>query len=95
MSLARRKRSERKALLEHTENFGSDAAMRCSFCVSNDRRCIMTTSTSRCSECVRGGRPGCDGKPEFLDGWEALVKQEEKLKEEEEEAMAKILCLRK
>lgn len=55
----------------------------------------MATSNSRCSECVRTGRPKCDGKPEFLDGWEALARQEEKLEQEEEEAMAKILRLRK
>lgn len=85
----------RKALIDTIELRGYDAKMYCSFCTVNGRRCIMSTSHSRCSECVRLGRSKCDGKPEFLDGWEALTKQEERLREEEEEAMAKILRLRK
>jgi hypothetical protein len=41
------------------------------------------------------GLSRCDGKPEFVDGWDALAKQAQRLEEEEEEAMAKILRLRK
>ena len=85
----------RKALSELIRTTGFLAAMFCTFCTENGRTCIMTSTTSRCSECVRTGRSKCDGKPEFLSGWDALAKQEEKLEQEEEEAMAKILRVRK
>jgi hypothetical protein len=85
----------RKVLISTIEIQGCDADMFCTFCVENDRRCIIATSNSRYSECVRTSRSKCDSKPEFLDGWEALARQELRLEEEEEEAIARILRLRK
>jgi hypothetical protein len=63
------------------------------FCVENGRRYIIATLNSRCSEYVRTSRSKYDSKPEFLDGWEALARQELRLEEEEEEVIARILHL--
>src|SRR5689334_21835438 len=63
-----------------------------------ERRCVALGGGDKCSECVRQGKP-CDVKeknrmPSSFD-WESLDKQRRRLREEEEEAMAKILRLRK
>ncbi|CAG8971105.1 hypothetical protein HYALB_00014081 [Hymenoscyphus albidus] len=93
--MSSKKTHDRQVLLNDIVNLGFPAAMKCSYCQTHSRNCIMSTRHTRCSECIRVGRSKCDGKPEFLDGYEALARQEEKLEEEEEEAMAKILRLRK
>jgi hypothetical protein len=76
----------------------------CSFCRRHGRRCIAVepqasddVKSSRCSECVRHRRPKCDytSKLPSLRDWESIDRQRQKLKAEEEEAMAKILRLRK
>ncbi|CAG8974050.1 hypothetical protein HYALB_00014082, partial [Hymenoscyphus albidus] len=76
--------------------------MPCTRCASQGRRCIMdTTQSNRCAECVRT-KMKCDGSNDSWDRhvpsekeWESLDAQEERLRDEEEEAMAKILRLRK
>lgn len=70
----------------------------CGFCQSRGRRCIVSSSDAkRCSECCRAGRPKCDFKSKLptLGDWASLDRQRQKLRDEEEEAMAKILRLRK
>jgi hypothetical protein len=59
------------------------------------------SQSSRCAECVRT-KSKCDGLEDSWDrnvpklsDWESLDQQEERLRREEEEAMSKILRLRK
>ncbi len=71
----------------------------CGACSRSRRTCLVSSSSSskRCSECVRQGRSHCDAvvptMPSIAE-WESIEKQKRKLEAEEEEAMAKILRLR-
>ena len=79
----------------------------CSYCREEKRKCILDRDNpqhTRCSECVRA-KKACDAVKPLMESWESEVprvsdwetldKQMEKLDEQEEEAMAKILRLRK
>ena len=79
----------------------------CSYCREEKRKCILDRDNpqhTRCSECVRA-KKACDAVKPLVESWElevsrvsdweTLDKQMEKLDEQEEEAMAKILRLRK
>jgi len=67
----------------------------CQYCERNQRKCIKAEeSSARCNECVRRGSR-CDTAGPSLSDWESLDRQQERLDQEEEEAMAKILRLRK
>lgn len=100
-SEAHRKQKERLALARKIESFGLETIPR-SFCVEQGRRCVMDEEkSSRCAECVRSKR-SCDGKSDAWtrnvpreSGWETIAEQKERLKEQEDEALAKVLCLRK
>ncbi len=69
----------------------------CSVCSRSGRRCIMLADSKRCSECIRQCRSSCDAFPTLprVDEWASLDRQQASLQAEEEEAMAKILRLRK
>jgi len=74
----------------------------CSFCEKQNRKCVMKDGeSSRCAECIRA-KVVCDGASSAWDknvpsmtAWESIEKQEAQLQQQEEEAMAKILRLRK
>ena len=74
----------------------------CSLCTKQNRRCVVDKERSnRCSECVRA-KSACDVKPDSWQSnvpssndWEAIARQKERLEEQEDEAMAKLLRLRK
>jgi len=77
----------------------------CSLCVRQKRKCTVDVrQSSKCSECIRSHVP-CDVKIPFSELWEREVpnkndwssirRQREELDLEEEEAMSKILRLRK
>jgi hypothetical protein len=57
-------------------------------------KCIVSDNSRRCSECVRTNAR-CDAGGPSASEWEKLEREERRLQEEEEEAMAKILRLRK
>jgi hypothetical protein len=95
-----KKKEERLALAVLIENMGS-AAVPCSFCVENKRKCIVfNEKSSRCSECVRAKRSSeeCDAEvslPRTWDSevprsstWVSIDRQVEQLDEEEERAAA-------
>src|SRR5208282_1076735 len=56
----------------------------CSLCSKHDRKCIISDDDSRCSECTRRGKK-CDAKGPSLADWEALDREENRLRREEEE----------
>lgn len=102
----RRKNKEKSRLVTEIQNSGVEM-IPCTHCRTEGLRCVKilnNTRKTRCSECVRSRTP-CDAEycledtwdkevPRMSD-WDSLDKQEEKLRKEEEEAMAKILRLRK
>jgi hypothetical protein len=62
---------------------------------SNHRSYIVASeSSSRCNECVRRGRK-CDVKGPSSSDMSAVLREQQRLDAEEEEAMSKILRLRK
>ncbi|KAF7863805.1 hypothetical protein EAF04_006770 [Stromatinia cepivora] len=68
----------------------------CELCLNSDRRCLVDSSESkRCAECIRNKKGRCNPGPEIMTSYESLDRQQERLRQEEEEAMAKILRLRK
>jgi len=99
-----KKRKERLNLIHYIEDNG-DKMIPCSTCRRRNRKCVVAPDRSdRCSECIRAKVP-CNVKASLADmwedevpsmtDWESIEKQEEKLREQEEEAMSKILRLRK
>ncbi|KAJ8063461.1 hypothetical protein OCU04_007337 [Sclerotinia nivalis] len=67
----------------------------CSLYERQERKCIVSASDSaRCTECIRQGKK-CDVRSPSESDWDSLDRQKAKLKQEEEEAIAKILRLRK
>ena len=56
----------------------------CSLCSKHDRKCIVSDDGSRCSECTRRGKK-CDAKGPSLADWEALDREENRLRREREE----------
>ena len=55
------KHEQRVALSSRIELRGINPDMPCSFCHRKKLRCRMSDDSGRCSECVRRGRPSCDG----------------------------------
>ena len=85
---------ERLSLVRLIEAHGFEMPP-CSYCERNSRKCIVSEeSSSKCSECVRRGER-CDVEGPSLDDMESVLRETERLQREEEEAMAKILRLRK
>jgi len=66
----------------------------CSRCEKKQLKCIVSDDSKRCNECVRTNA-WCDAGGPSASEWEKLECEERRLQEEEEEAMAKILRLRK
>ena len=66
----------------------------CSRCEKKELKCIVSDDSKRCNECVRTNARCDAGGPSAVE-WEKLEREERRLQEEEEEAMAKILRLRK
>jgi len=66
----------------------------CSRCEKKQLKCIVSNDSKRCNECVCTNAR-CDAGGPSASEWEKLEREERRLQEEEEEAMAKILRLRK
>ena len=64
----------------------------CSNCVRRNRTCFSLSDSNRCSECVCCSLKYNQGSFD-LSGFAAIQKEEERLEQEEEEAIAKILRL--
>lgn len=92
-----KKRLEEISLSLRIDKTGEEMSP-CGFCVRTKKRCVaLSSNSSRCSECVRHRKTNCDftEKLPSVDSWASLDRQRQKLRDEEEEAMAKILRLRK
>src|SRR4051812_14284978 len=94
-----RKKLERIALaLRIDRSISAEEMSPCDFCRLHKRRCVVDSREStRCSECVRKKRSSCNYSARLpsLNDWSSLDRQRQRLRDEEEEAMAKILRLRK
>src|SRR5438045_491465 len=88
-----RKEKECNSLAQHVEAYGFDMTP-CSNCARNDLNCIRSEDSSQCSNCILAKKT-CDSAPITPKQWESLAREERRLQQEEEEAMAKILRLRK
>src|SRR5438046_3449048 len=64
----------------------------CSNCAWNNLNCIGSKDSSQCSNCI-SAKKTCDSAPITPKQWESLAREERRLQQEEEEAMAKILQL--
>ena len=93
MPTIRLKYKERILLACTIENLGVEMSP-CSFCERNNRKCIVDDSSKRCSKCVRHGASYNVEGPSSSD-IESMLHEMERLNREDEEAMAKILHLRK
>ena len=101
MSSKHLKIKERQTLAINIELLGI-AMPTCSLCERSGRTCIVADEkSSRCAECVRQGR-ACDVQGPSLKDWASLDRLEQQLDAEEEaaiqrsdEAMAKVMRLRK
>jgi hypothetical protein len=92
-----KKRLEEIALALRIEKTGEEMSP-CGFCVRTRKRCVASgPKSTRCSECVRHRKTNCDftEKLPSLGSWASLDRQRKKLRDEEEEAMMKIIRLRK
>lgn len=95
-----KKRLEQLSLGKRIERLGVEMVS-CSRCEKTGKRCVgmrVGPHVGRCAECCRQGKT-CDVKernrmPSDSD-WESIDRQRQLLRDEEEEAMAKILRLRK
>jgi hypothetical protein len=92
-TVASRKRKERSDLADRIVKFGFEIEP-CSNCIRCNRMCVSSNDSDRCTECVRRGIKYDQGGFD-LSGFNAIQKEEERLEHKEEEAMAKILRLRK
>ncbi|APA14509.1 hypothetical protein SS1G_06438 [Sclerotinia sclerotiorum 1980 UF-70] len=89
-----RKRKEQLRLARLVEGRGFEMPSY-SLCDRQERKCIVSsTDSSRCAECIRQGKK-CDVRGPSESDWDSLDRQKARLEQEEEEAMAKILRLRK
>jgi len=54
---------------------------RCSYCEKHDKECVVSPTSSRCSECFQKQRK-CDAEGPSLADWEALEREEAKIRKE-------------
>ncbi len=94
------KRRAQLALGNRIESTGEEMVA-CSKCEKSQRRCIAVRAggnSNRCSECCRNGKT-CDvverNKMPSASDWDSLDRQRRKLRDEKDEAMAKIIRLNK
>ena len=98
-----KRKLQRLRLAAAIDLFGDKMEHPCTRCHKQKKTCVVDSSDSsesrRCSECVRS-KVRCDLRDDpwdkhvpSLSDWASIEKQKQKLEEQEEEAMAKILCL--
>ena len=80
-----------KSRLQSAEyiNDKGDEMLPCSSCERHGRSCVvLAEKSSRCGECVRRGLPACDVRRIPLANWEALTREETRLRAEREAAFS-------
>jgi hypothetical protein len=95
MTTIERKLKERLKLARLIDSC-SNEMLPCSRCDKEKLKCVVDNKKSvRCAECVRS-KSSCNVQLDApINNWESIARQRLKLEQEEEEAMAKILRLRK
>ena len=89
-----RKARERADLVRRILRNGFEMSA-CSNCARRNRTCFSSPSDSRkCAECVRR-KLKCDQSGPSHNDWIKLEREEERLDQEEEETLAKLLRIRK
>ncbi|KAM0301109.1 hypothetical protein ACHAO8_011628 [Botrytis cinerea] len=82
-------------LSQHIERTGTECEP-CDCCSRAERLCIVNTDLSlRCAGCVYSKKGRYRAGPAMPTIYESIEQQQERLRQQEEEAMAKILRLRK
>lgn len=90
----RNQRKERLSLSVHIAKCGIEMSP-CSFCERNDKKCIVVgEGSTRCSECARSGKK-CDVEGIPVDDWESLEREEQRIENEREVTLARLLRLDK
>ena len=92
-SVASKKHKEHCDLADRIVRFGV-LMDPCSNCVRRNHTCFSSSNSNCCTKCVRRGIK-CNQGGFDLSSFAAIQREEEQLEMEEEEAIAKILCLRK
>jgi len=77
-----RKRKYITATSKRMREKGHEMADRCTYCEMHDKKCVVTANSSRCSECFGRSRK-CDVSGSSLEDWEALEREETRLRQEE------------
>lgn len=86
-----RKYRERLVLAQQIELSGIEMPD-CTNCASHHRRCVVSSQSTRCAECVRRG-VRCDVGVPSVGDWAAIEREEARLKKLEDEAMEAIMRL--
>jgi hypothetical protein len=69
--------SRRKGLVSRVSALGKAAVMPCSPCTSLGARCVFSSLSLKCSECIRRG-VACDGNA-FAKGFDKIESEKKKL----------------
>ena len=86
-----KKYKERLALARRIEETGIEMPD-CSSCARHQRRCVVSSQSSRCAECVRRG-DRCDVGVPSAGEWASIERETARLKKLEDEAMEAIMRL--
>lgn len=82
-------------LRERVEQSGVVLAIPCLRCSQQDKKCIKSEISSRCSECIRVGRCKCVEMASSDLAWKKLLEAQRKIDADEEATLAKLLRLKK
>lgn len=82
-------------LRERVEQSGVISAIPCLRCSQQNKKCIKSEISKRCSECIRDGRCKCVEMASSDLAWKKLLEAQRKLDEDEEATLVKLLRLKK
>jgi hypothetical protein len=82
-------------LRERVELSGVILAIPCLRCSQQNKKCIKSEISKRCSECIRDGRCKCVEMASSDLAWKKLLAAQQKLDEDREATLAKLLRLEK
>jgi hypothetical protein len=83
-------------LVRRIEEHGFTMVFSCVRCVRLNKRCVKSSDSDRCSECVKMGSCKCEEAPlPSATAWNRLISAQRSLEDEEEATLAKLLRLRK
>ena len=98
MSVIRTSKSvtSRQNIYFRSKEKGVVMSYKCSRCLEKNLECRVLPNAARCGECIKSvGSGRCDVYGHSAGDWSRVNSEEDRLRREEEEAMAKILRLRR